>query len=161
MKTAIIYVSKHGTTEKVARKIAEKLGSREISFFNLKTDKNPDITPFDGIILGTPVYAGTPSKRMQTFVKNHAEILTAKRIGLFVCGMEPNREKQQQELENAYPLSLKQQAVAKYFLGGEFIFEKMNFFERAIIKRIAKADKSVSQINEDCISKFIMEFSLK
>jgi menaquinone-dependent protoporphyrinogen oxidase len=65
MKTAIIYVSKHGTTEKVARMIAGKLGSREVSFFNLKTDKNPDITPFDAVILGTPVYAGSPSKRMQ------------------------------------------------------------------------------------------------
>jgi menaquinone-dependent protoporphyrinogen oxidase len=158
MKTAIIYVSKHGTTEKVARKIAEKSGSHEVSFFNLKTDKNPDITPFDEIILGTPVYAGTPSKRMQTFIKNHAYILTAKRVGLFVCGMEPNREKQQQELENAYPLSLKQQAVAKHFLGGEFLFEKMNFFERAIIKRIAKTDKSVSRIDEDGIGKFVTDF---
>jgi menaquinone-dependent protoporphyrinogen oxidase len=113
MKTAIIYVSKHGTTEKAARKIAEKLGSHEVSFFNLKTDKNPDITSFDGIILGTPIYAGTPSKRMQPFIKTHPEILTAKRIGLFVCGMEPNREKQQQELRNAYPQELQQQAIAK------------------------------------------------
>jgi menaquinone-dependent protoporphyrinogen oxidase len=44
-------------------------------------------------------------------------------------------------------------AVSKCFVGGEFQFEKMNFFERAIIKRIAKTDKSVSQIDEDAISK--------
>jgi menaquinone-dependent protoporphyrinogen oxidase len=160
MKTALIYVSKHGTTETVARKIAETVGARHAlpSLINLKTDKNPDITPFDGIILGTPVYAGTPSKRMQTFIKNHSDILTAKHIGLFVCGMEPDREKQQQELENAYPPELQQQAVARHFLGGEFLFEKMNFFERAVIKRIAKTDKSISQIDEDGIEEFVTDF---
>jgi menaquinone-dependent protoporphyrinogen oxidase len=72
--------------------------------------------------------------------------------------MEPDREKQQQELENAYPLWLKQQAVAKHFLGGAFLFEKMNFFERAIIKRIAKTDKSVSRIDEDEIEKFVTDY---
>jgi menaquinone-dependent protoporphyrinogen oxidase len=34
----------------------------------------------------------------------------------------------------------------------------MNFFERAIIKRIAKTDKSVSQIKEDEIEKFVIEY---
>jgi menaquinone-dependent protoporphyrinogen oxidase len=143
MKTAIIYTSKHGTTAKVAQMIAERLTDNQAAIIDLKKVKCPDLNSFDGIILGTSVYAGTPSKRMQTFIKNHADILTAKRIGLFVCGMEPNREKRRQELENAYPLSLKQQAVARHFLGGEFLFEKMNFFERAVIKRIAKTDKSV------------------
>jgi menaquinone-dependent protoporphyrinogen oxidase len=140
--------------------IAETVGTRDDLplLINLKTDKNTDITPFDEIILGTPIYAGNPPKRMQMFIKNHAEILTAKRIGLFVCGMEPDEEKQQQELENAYPPALQQQAVAKHFLGGEFLFEKMNFFERAIIKRIAKTDKSVSQIDKDGIEKFVADY---
>jgi menaquinone-dependent protoporphyrinogen oxidase len=158
MKTAIIYVSKHGTTEKAARKIAEKLGNQHVTLFNLKEEKQLDMEPFDGIILGTPIYAGAPSKRMQTFIKTYSDILTAKRIGLFVCGMELNKEKQQQELENAYPPVLQQQAVAKHFLGGEFIFEKMNFFERTVIKRIAKTDKSVSHIDEDGIWKFVTDF---
>ncbi|GHT05608.1 hypothetical protein FACS189440_12190 [Bacteroidia bacterium] len=60
-----------------------------------------------------------------------------------------------QELTNAYPQKLVQHAVSTCFAGGEFQFEKMNFFERAIIKRIAKTDKSVSQINEEAIGKFI------
>jgi menaquinone-dependent protoporphyrinogen oxidase len=157
MKTAIIYASKHGTTEKVARMIAERAGGHELSLINLKEDKCPDITPFAGIILGTPVYAGKPSKAMRDFIKKHADTLTAKRMGLFVCGMEPDKGKQGLELENAYPLPLRQQAVAKGFLGGEFLFEKMNVFERAIIKRIAKTDKSVSQIREDKIDRFVAE----
>jgi menaquinone-dependent protoporphyrinogen oxidase len=72
--------------------------------------------------------------------------------------MEPNAEKQRLELENAYPAPLFNHAVTKHFLGGEFLFEKMNFFERAIIKRIAKTDKSVSQIKDDEIEKLVAEF---
>jgi menaquinone-dependent protoporphyrinogen oxidase len=52
-------------------------------------------------------------------------------------------------------------AVSKCFAGSEFQFEKMNFFERAIIKRIAKTDKSVSQIRVENIDKLIEEFTAK
>jgi menaquinone-dependent protoporphyrinogen oxidase len=158
MNIAVIYISKHGTTEKVANIIAEKLVGNQVSFFNLREDKRPDISSFEGIILGVSIYASQSSKLMQTFVKNQIEMLTTKRVGLFVCGMEPGKEKRQQELENAYPLSLRQCAVTNYFLGGEFLFEKMNFFERFVIKRIAKTDKSISQIDEDAIDKFVAEF---
>jgi menaquinone-dependent protoporphyrinogen oxidase len=34
----------------------------------------------------------------------------------------------------------------------------MKFFERAIIKRIAKTDKSVSHIRENGIDKFVMDY---
>jgi menaquinone-dependent protoporphyrinogen oxidase len=155
MKTAIIYTSKHGTTAKVAQMIAERLTGNQVSVINLKKDKHPDINLFDGIILGTSIYAGTSSKTMQRFCKEHLETLKQKRLALFVCGMEPDSAKQQQELTNAYPQELYEYAVSKCFAGGEFQFEKMNFFERAIIKRIAKTDKSVSQIKEEEIEKFV------
>jgi menaquinone-dependent protoporphyrinogen IX oxidase len=158
MKTAIIYTSKHGTTAKVAQMIAERLTGNQVSIIDLKKDKRPDINSFDGIILGTPIYAGTPSKAMQRFCKENFETLKQKRLALFVCGMEPDSVKQQQELANAYPQELYGYAVSTCFAGGEFQFEKMNFFERAIIKRIAKTDKSVSQIGEKDIEKFVAEY---
>jgi menaquinone-dependent protoporphyrinogen oxidase len=72
--------------------------------------------------------------------------------------MELDETKQQQELANAYPQELVRHAVSTCFAGGEFQFDKMNFFERAIIKRIAKTDKSVSQIWEGEIDRFVMEY---
>jgi menaquinone-dependent protoporphyrinogen oxidase len=160
MKTAIIYISKHGTTEKVARLIAEKSGS-EVTLISLKQNSNPEINSFDTIVLGASIYAGNSSKTMQRFCKNNIELLTQKRLALFVCGMELDETKQQQELANAYPQELYEYAVSKCFAGGEFLFEKMNFFERAIIKRIAKTDKSVSQIREKDIEKFVKEYEYK
>jgi menaquinone-dependent protoporphyrinogen oxidase len=158
MKTAIIYTSKHGTTAKVAQMIAERLTGNQLSVIDLKKDKHPDIHSFDGIILGTSIYAGSASKTMQRFCKEQLDTLTQKRLALFVCGMEPDSAKRQQELTNAFPEAIYQNAVSRCFAGGEFLFEKMNVFERAIIKRIAKTDKSVSQIREDEVDKVVMEY---
>jgi menaquinone-dependent protoporphyrinogen oxidase len=158
MKTAIIYTSRHGTTAKVVQILAERLTDNQSAIIDLKKNNHPDIRSFDGIILGTSIYASASSKTMQRFCKENTEALKRKRLALFVCGMEPDNAKRQQELTNAYPQELHEYAVCECFVGGEFLFEKMNFFERAIIKRIAKTDKSVSQIREDEINRFVTEY---
>lgn len=74
--------------------------------------------------------------------------------------MEKEEEKQREELERAYPKELIDKAKSKQFLGGEFLFENMNFFERMIIKKIAKTDKSISALNHQNIDRFIQDISL-
>ena len=155
MKTAIIYASKYGTTEKIASLIAEKLKETgEIELFSLKKEQKPDINGFDTVILGTPIYAGKALKKMKKFCKTNETFLLQKKTGLFVCGMEPNKEKQEQELKVAYSETLLNKAHATGFLGGAFLFEKMNFVERMIIKKIAKTTTSVQRIDEKAINKF-------
>ena len=74
MKTAIIYYSKHGTTERVAHLIGEKL-SPELEYISLKEFHNPDIQGYDRIILGTSIYAGHPGRLMSKFCnKNRAQL---------------------------------------------------------------------------------------
>jgi menaquinone-dependent protoporphyrinogen oxidase len=155
MKIAIIYASKHGTTEKVAGSIADKLmGTNEVELFSLNKNANPDISGFDMVILGSSIYAGQASGKMKSFCKANESVLLQKKTGLFVCGMHPDKEQQEKELNEAYPDILLKKAKATGFLGGEFLFEKMNFFERMIIKKIAKTESSVSQINWDAINDF-------
>jgi len=161
MKIAIIYTTKHGTTEKVAEFISEKLQGNEISLINFAKTSTFDIKKFDYLILGTPIYAGNSTRAMKDFCKKNLALLQEKPHSLFVCGMEPSAEKQQTELENAFPLELWQSAVNKCFAGGEFLFEKMNFFEKFIIKRIAKTDKNVSAIKYDNIETFVENFKTK
>lgn len=47
-------------------------------------------------------------------------------------------------------------AAAKehFFLGGEFIFDKMNFLEKIIVKKASKITSNKSNILEDNICKF-------
>lgn len=155
-KTGIIYISKHGTTEKVARLLADKLGGEAV-LISLKQDKNPDITSFDAIILGTPVYAGVPRKAMTKFCEQNKDLLLQKTTGLFVCGMHLDPDSRNKELIDAYPEYLRQHAKATGFLGGEFLFEKLNFFEKLIIKKVSKVTGSVSAIDDDAIEKFAGE----
>lgn len=158
MKTAIIYATKHGTTEKVARAIGEKLkGTTDVELFSLKGNPHPDICEFDTIILGTSIYAGQPSKKMKAFCLGNESILLQKRLGLFVCGMHPDREEQEKEMKSAWPEVLQKHTTTAAFLGGEFLFESMNFFERTIVGMIAKTKTSVSRIDGDGIDAFVQQ----
>jgi menaquinone-dependent protoporphyrinogen oxidase len=155
MKIAIIYASKYGTTEKVAGSIADKLKeTNEVELFSLKNNPKPDISAFEMVIIGSSVYAGQASKKMKTFCKEHESLLLQKKIGLFVCGMHPDKEEQEKELKNAFPEVLLKKSEATSFLGGEYLFEQMNFFERMIIKKIAKTTDNVQQIDWEKIDEF-------
>lgn len=155
MRTAIIYISNHGTTEKVSREIASLLNNKEVEIFNLKKlPEGFDLVQFEEVILGTGIYAGMPQKKMKAFCENNKDFLLSVRLGLFACGMEPDESKQQQELDNAYPEVLRKHAVSAAFLGGEFNFEAMNLIEKTVIKKIAKTDQSVSNIIHNRIVSF-------
>ena len=155
MKTAIIYATKHGTTEKVAQAIADKLKeTADVELFSLKQNLRPDIREFDRIILGSSIYAGQSSKKMKAFCKENEVILLQKKLGLFICGMHSNKEEQEKEMKAAYPEVLQKNAVAIEFLGGEFLFESMNFLERFIARKIAKTKISVHRIDWSGIDNF-------
>jgi len=158
MKTAIIYLSKHGTTEKVARKIQSLMPNEDVTLINMKSQKHPELTSFDRIIIGGSVYAGTVSKKLMKFCQIHEPVLSVKELGLFVCGMEPNPDKQLVELNSAFPESLRSCAKSSAFLGGEFLIDKMNFIEKLIIKKIAHVEKTTSNIKEEAIELFVKKF---
>ena len=155
-KISIIYASKHGTTEKVAHAIAEKLSqTSEVELFSLKQNLNPDISRFETVILGTSIYMGQPSEKMKAFCKVNDSALLQKKTGLFVCGMHPEKEQQEKELKDAFSETLREKATATTFMGGEFLFDKMNFFERFIAKIVGKTNHSVHRIDWNAVDGFV------
>lgn len=160
MRTAIIYLSRHGTTEKVAHMIYDRLPDDEITLINLKEMPEPDLSFYERIIIGTSVYAGDVKKPFKKFCTNENLCLFAsKEVGLFVCGMEQNEFKQTQEFERAFPEQVRRFAKAKAFVGGEFLFDKMSFFEKIIVKKVTKISSTVSRINMEALDKFIMKLT--
>ena len=83
------------------------------------------------------------------------EKLKCTHTGLFVSGMHPDKAEQEKELKNAYSEVLQKNASAISFLGGAYLFEKMIFFERMIIKKIAKKTTSVHRIDYEAIDVFV------
>ena len=151
MKTAIIYYSKHGTTERVTHLIGEKL-TNKVDYISLKECPRPDIRTYDRIILGTAIYAGSPNRKVTQFCQNNQPLLEQKVIGLFICCM--NEEQEAEEMNKAFPEFLQRLSIPKAILGGEFQFDKMNFIERFLTKKIAKVNSSVSKLRYDSINEF-------
>ncbi len=159
MKTAIIYVSKHGTTEKVAQEIKNKIGDDKTQLFNLRANNKIDLTQFEQVIIGGSIHAGSIQTIIKDFCKNNANELTNKRLGLFICCMY-EEEIATKQLENAYPEILRKHAKSLKVMGGEFLFDKMNFFEKMVIKKVTGAKETESKINQANIHSFVEEMAL-
>lgn len=152
MKTIIIYATKHGCTEKAVKELSQKL-SGDITTINIRDQSPPEISEFNRIIIGGSIYAGQIQKRIRQFCASNLEMLKDKEIGLFICCMyEPEIAREQ--LKNAFPEELHQMAKAEAILGGEFNFEKMNFVEKLLVKKIVGVRESVSKIDQNAIDRF-------
>lgn len=152
MNTAIIYATTHGTTEKVALKIKELAGSENTFLFNLKDGLPFDLDVFDKIIIGGSIHAGMIQKRVKDFCKQHTLELLQKPLGLYLCGMnEPEYEVQ---MAKNFPEILRRHATAMDTLGGEFLFDKMNFFQKLIVKKVSGISESVHKLNDEKIQNF-------
>ena len=155
MKTAIIYASNHGTTEKVARRLQQGLGEDKAQLFNLKKNRNIDLAGFDRIILGGSIHAGSIQKRVKKFMEGSRPELLERDLRLYLCCMDEDRASVQ--FDQAFPEILRNHASSKKIMGGEFNFERMNFIEKAMIKKIAGVDQSVSKIDEGQIQELLEE----
>ena len=82
MRTAIIYISKHGTTEKLAHTIAAHLTNTEVDLINLKHHQLKSIDKYDQIILGCSIHMGVTHKKTTNFCKKHLNILLTKQLGI-------------------------------------------------------------------------------
>ena len=151
MKTLIAYATKHGTTEKCAKMLSQKLTGK-IDLCNLKDVKVVELSQYDKVIIGGSVYIGKIQKEVSDFSLKNLNVLKEKKIGLFVCGMNENNIEIQ--LNDAFPKELLSGTVGKEFFGGEFIFKNMNFLERFIVKKVSKTDKDTSNILEENINRF-------
>ena len=152
MSTAIIYGTKHGSTHKCANTLANEL-EIDTKLFNLETENDINIAEFDTIIIGGSIHAGMINKTVKKFIDKNINTLTEKKIGLFLCCMYEG-EKALEQFQSAFPEVLRNKAIAHGLFGGEFDFEKMNFIEKAIVKKVANVEKSVSNINYSNIKSF-------
>lgn len=152
MKFAIIYATKHGCTNKCAHTLANNLDINT-ALINIETDKNININDYDSIILGGSIHAGAINKKLSSFMEKNLNVLLQKNLGLFICCMFEGDQALEQ-FRNAFPESIRNKAEAHGLFGGELTLEKMNLFEKAIIKKVANVEENVSKINYSNIKAF-------
>ena len=157
MKTAVIYASKHGTTSSVAQKIKDLLSGDEVVLFNLDIQNRIELSHFGRIIIGSPLYAGTPLPAVRKFIEQNLLFLLQKEIGIFVCYMF--FDKADKQIIKGFPELLRNHARSIKNMGGEYRFEEMNYIERLVVKKISGATASVSEINVRNIELFVRELN--
>lgn len=152
MKTIIAYATTHGCTEKTALELKNHLGG-EVTIINLKKNPDPIIDNFDRIIIGGSIHAGQIQKKVKEFCVKNLNTLQTKELGLFICCMEQG-EAAGKQFSEAFPEELQRHAKSTAIFGGEFDFEKMNFLEKLIVKKVARVKQSTSKIDQQAIRKF-------
>lgn len=148
MKALIAYSTKYGATEKCAQVIKEKLNC-EVKLINLKSNLSFNVKDYDIILLGGSVYAGNTQKELKAFIEKRNSDLIKKHIGLFLsCGQESSADKYFKDL---FTEQLYNHAFSKTYMGYAYYFNKMNFIERTIVKKMVKLKDTVEKIEYDNI----------
>ncbi|MCL2837479.1 MAG: flavodoxin domain-containing protein [Oscillospiraceae bacterium] len=150
MKTLILYASKYGAAEEIARRIAKNIEVAVVC--DLKQKDIPKLSQFDCVIIGSSIYAGAIRKEAKTFISQNADELCKKRVGLFLSGFET--EKEAEVFNQNFPPQLLQAAKAKFFAGGIFDPKKVGGAERFIYKLVTKQTDYKDTIDNDKIAHF-------
>jgi len=154
--TAILYMSKHGTTNKVALEIKELLKEDDITLINLDKQSTPDLSQCARIIIGGSIHIGKIQKKIQLFCQQNQAVLKSKPLGLFLCCMYDG-DKATEQFNTAFPEDLRAIAKCKSLMGYELHFDRMNLFDRTITKKITGYSESMSKINHNELKQFVME----
>lgn len=155
MKTAIIFDSRHGTTTKVAGMIRERFPDQDVHQFQLNKNQSIELSEFDTIVIGGSIHAGSLNKQVKTFMKTHTATLLQKRIALFMCGT--NEKELNIEFEREFPELLRNHSISNQIVGGELLYEKMNFLEAWMVKKITGIKISTSTIKQEAIEQLVTD----
>lgn len=157
MKTLILYMTQHGCTERVAEIMQERI-FHTVDLINLK-ENDVSLHSYDQIIIGGSIHAGSIQKKLRKFLHANENTLLTKEIGLFICCMHTG-EQAELQFKKAFSKKLRQHAKATALAGGVFDFERMNFFEKLIIRNVAKVHDNTEILNVDAIKSFSNKFNV-
>lgn len=153
MKYIIIYASRHGCTEKAAKLLQEKLteGTRAV---NIEMEKVPDLSSFDTVILGGPVYIGKMHEKLSAYMKSQRDILKTKRLALFICAGEQDPIQRERLLVSAFPEELFACAIMREVFGGELSLKNLSFVKRLLLRFVKGIKEDYARLSEVKIDKF-------
>jgi len=156
MKIAILYGTKYGTTEKVARLISKSIenhnGSIDVKLINLK-EKDEVNLDCDFFIIGSSVYMAKIRKEIKKFLKKYENTLIEKPFALFICGV--NEMEGIEQVNKVFPSEILNHSIATAFIEGELNIDKMKFLDRKIAQTIIKGADKEFKIDDVAIDEFV------
>jgi menaquinone-dependent protoporphyrinogen oxidase len=148
-KKLLLYETKKGMTQKLAQILKERLSDMDV--FEAKKF-NGTMDQYESIILGTPIYMGKINKHIKKVINEKANTLSNKKIAIYLCGMA--MEDEPQVIMNNFTQKEKDQYFIRY-LGGAYNFERMNFLQKFIIKKLTGENQSKEVVLEKRMEELI------
>lgn len=92
-KIEVVYASRHGGTEGIARRIGEVLTAAGLDVDVADAGASPSATGFDAYVVGSGVYMGSWLKEGTDWLERHASALASHPVWLFSSGPLPGSTK--------------------------------------------------------------------
>lgn len=137
MRILLVYAGKHGTTESCVKRLERELsGGNTIDTVDLvKGTVSP--LDYDIVVFGASVYFGKLVPAARSYLKNYADALMQKTLGLFlVCGLTNEYEYYRDKL---LPRELRDHAFLTVYFGGSLSMQGLSFAERLLVKSMRSA----------------------
>ncbi|WP_294080671.1 flavodoxin domain-containing protein [Proteiniphilum sp. UBA5384] len=152
--TLIVFASNHGTVEKCARELFRRIDGK-VDICNLRQRNSlPDLSGYDSVIVGGSIHQGEIQSEISSFCRDNLQMLTTKRLGLFINCLYSG-ERAQQQLDDAFPEALNRVAVVRDYFGGEVDKLNLSFWERIVTSRMIKKGDMVIAISKERIEHFV------
>ena len=135
MKGIIIYATKYGCTEKAVKLLQSKIPV-DIKAVNVVKEKAPDLSSFDTVILGGPIYAGKMHGALSAYMRQNREVLSGKRLALFICAGEQDPVLAEKQIAASFPEELYNRAIAREAIGGELYWDKLDLMTKLILRMV-------------------------
>ena len=148
-KILVAYASKRGSAQQAAEWIAEELGD-QTDLINLYDQPSPSLEPYEVIVLGSGMEAGSVYPPLKKFIKKNEEKLAAKKVCLFITHFAEG-EGIEEDFRTAFSEDFLAKALVRAGMGGRLELKKVSFLARPIMKMIAKQQR-VDITNYDNLS---------
>ena len=165
-KILIAYATRHGATSSIAAKIADVLCEEGFQVDIALARKVKDISEYDSIIVGSPIYIGQWLRGARRFLNRHQDVLAGRRVAVFITctylqddNDTPERRAHAKELY-IDPVLEKLPAIEPLGFGifsGEFLYKELYPVE-FILMKLAKFPEGDFR-NEEKIRAWALEMS--
>ena len=104
MNGLVVYGTRYGTAKEIAKEISRTLEDEDIdvTLLNAKEIGDKDISSYDLVVVGSGIKMGKWTKESINFLKKNRNILSTKKVALFVSCGAANTEKSKVEGQEKY-----------------------------------------------------------
>lgn len=132
MKVLVSAASRHGATAEIAEAIADALTRAGLEADVRQPDEVTSLTPYDGVVLGSGVYAGRWLGPMKKLIEREATALATKPVWLFSSGPLGDPAKPDHDPEDVELLLKQTHAVGHRVFAGKIDKRQLGIAEKAI-----------------------------